>query len=420
MNRTLTVFAMMVLAAACLFAGPAQAQLNATLTSMSFSPAAIVSGGESTLSITITNAANATINGATFTYTPPAGMMVNGPGSPLFIGGCLGGSDVQTNGSTYSANLNIAANSSCTVTALVTASGPGLYVNGASTIAGWNGNPLAFAASTFAAGDELTYQGLWWVTGGAESGWGIDLAHQGDQIFATWFTYDTTGKTWWLSMLATRTTPTGTTYTGTIYVDSGPPFNNYVGAGAPNAVGSGTLTFADLSNGNFAYSVNGVRQSKAITRFDLGTGPQVTCVYTAAMPNLAATTNYQDLWWVPNGAESGWGVSFAHQGDSIFATWYTYNILGGTPLWLSALAARQGTGNVYTGPIYQNSGPRFDAYDATNVVANPVGTATFTFADGNDAAFEYKVMVAPLPGPVTQSKQLTRFPFAATGGTVCQ
>ena len=68
----------------------------------------------------------------------------------------------------------------------------------------------------------------------------------------------------------------------------------------------------------------------------------------------------------------------------------------------------------------QNSGPRFDAYDTTKVVANPVGTTTLTFADGNDATFGYKVMVAPLPGPVTQSKQITRFPFAATGGTVCQ
>ena len=76
-------------------------------------------------------------------------------------------------------------------------------------------------------------------------------------------------------------------------------------------------------------------------------------------------------------------------------------------------------GNVYTGKIYQNSGPRFDAYDTTKVTANSVGTATITFADGNNATFGYVVMVAPFPGPVTQSKQITRFPFAATGGTAC-
>ena len=268
----------------------------------------------------------------------------------------------------------------------------------------------------------INYQGLWWDP--AESGWGINFAHQGDQIFATWYTYDTSGNAYWLSMLAARTPPTGNAYTGTIYVDSGPPFNNFVGMGVPSAVGNGTLTFSDVDHGSFAYTVNTTMppttQTKAITRFDLGTGPQPTCIYSSTTPNFTLATNYQDLWWVPNGAESGWGVNFAHQGDSIFATWYTYNVLGGTPLWLSALAARQGTSNVYVGAIYQNSGPRFDVYDTTKVVTNPVGTATFTFADGNDATFQYKVMIAPLPGPITQSKQLTRFPFAATGGTVCQ
>ena len=57
------------------------------------------------------------------------------------------------------------------------------------------------------------FGGLWWGAGGTESGWGIDFDHQGDRIFATWYTYDTNGKAWWLSMLATRTTPAGDTST---------------------------------------------------------------------------------------------------------------------------------------------------------------------------------------------------------------
>jgi hypothetical protein len=36
------------------------------------------------------------------------------------------------------------------------------------------------------------YQGIWWNA--SESGWGINLAHQGDTVFASWFTYDTAGK----------------------------------------------------------------------------------------------------------------------------------------------------------------------------------------------------------------------------------
>ena len=44
------------------------------------------------------------------------------------------------------------------------------------------------------------YQGLWWAApAGRESGWGIDLAHQGDVIFASWFTYDASGKGLWLA-----------------------------------------------------------------------------------------------------------------------------------------------------------------------------------------------------------------------------
>jgi len=43
------------------------------------------------------------------------------------------------------------------------------------------------------------YQGLWWAApAGVESGWGINFAHQGDQVFATWYTYDTSGEAWWL------------------------------------------------------------------------------------------------------------------------------------------------------------------------------------------------------------------------------
>ena len=259
------------------------------------------------------------------------------------------------------------------------------------------------------------YQGLWWNA--AESGWGINFAHSGDQIFATWYTYDTTGKAWWLTMLAARTTPTGSAYAGTLYASSGPPFNNFTGPATATAVGSGTLTFADVNTGSFAYTVNGVSQTKAITRYDLGTGPQVSCSYSATMPNFAAATNYQDLWWTAS--EPGWGINFAQQGNSIFATWYTYNA-DHTPLWLSALVQRQGTTNVYAGPMYQNAGSRFDAFNTAQVTTNPVGTATLTFGDGANATFGYSVMVAPFPGPINKTKAITRFPFAAAGGTVCE
>ncbi len=269
----------------------------------------------------------------------------------------------------------------------------------------------------------VNYQGLWWATGGTESGWGINFAHQGDRIFGTWYTYDATGKAWWLSMLASRTAPAGSTYSGPIYVDSGPPFDHFAGSATPMPVGIGTLTFSDANNGIFAYTVSATSpatiETKAIARYDLGTGPQPICSFSAAAPDFAAANNYQDLWWAAGGSEPGWGINFAHQGNTVFATWYTYDV-DGTPLWLSTLAPRVGTSHVYAGPLVRTSGPRFDNYKTSDLKPNQtVGTATFTFANGNSATFAYTV-TGIATGVVTQSKSITRFLFAAAGGTLCQ
>ncbi len=167
---------------------------------------------------------------------------------------------------------------------------------------------LLLHVSAFALGPVTNYQGLWWNA--AEPG-GDQLRASGDHIFATWYTYDTSGHAWWLSTLATETSDS--TFEGPIYVNSGPPFNNYIGMGVPNAIGNGTLTFTDANNGSFDYTVKPMMsrttQTKAITRFDLGTGPQPTCNYSDTTPDFEAASNYQDLWWVPNGAESGWELT---------------------------------------------------------------------------------------------------------------
>ena len=123
---------------------------------------------------------------------------------------------------------------------------------------------------------------------------------------------------------------------------------------------------------------------------------------------------------MPGGDESGWGVNLAHQGDTLFATWYTYD-LDGTPLWLSGLMKRVGAANVYTGSLLRTSGPRFDSYHSSDLTpSQTVGVATLTFADGNDGTFTYTVQLAGMGAPVTQAKPLTRFLFTGSAGTVCQ
>jgi hypothetical protein len=263
----------------------------------------------------------------------------------------------------------------------------------------------------------VNYSGLWWNSpAGSESGWGINFSHQGNIIFATWFTYDLSGNFWWLSMTANQTA--NNTFSGTLYQTNGPSFDSVPfdpAAVKATPVGTATLTFSDANDGTFAYTVNSVNQVKAITRQVFG--PLPTCVW-GAQPNLALATNVTGLWWAaPGGIEAGWGINFSQQGNIIFATWFTYNG-DGTPAWASATANNTAPG-VYTGSLYWTSGPAFDAvpFLPTNVSSSQLGTATFTFFNGNSGSFAYTVNTAE--GPVTQTKSITQQVFAAPG-TACQ
>lgn len=256
------------------------------------------------------------------------------------------------------------------------------------------------------------YEGLWWnAPAGSESGWGMNVAHQDNVIFATWFTYDATGKALWLSMTANKNGPD---FTGTLYQTTGPSFSTMPfnpSEVTRSAVGFGTLTFSNMNNGTFAYIFNNIKQTKVITRQVFGPAP--VCIF-GAQSNLALATNYQGLWWAtPSGIESGWGVNFAHQGDTIFATWFTYGA-DNLPLWLSATASKTATG-VYAGTLYRTTGPAFNAvpFHSANVNRMEVGNMTLNFSDGNTGTFAYTAY------GVTQRKAITRQVFSGPGNT-CQ
>jgi serine protease len=276
-----------------------------------------------------------------------------------------------------------------------------------------NADAAVREAASLAGVATPNYEGLWWRSpAGSEAGWGLNVAHQDDVIFATWFTYDATGKAWWLSMTANRSA--SNVFSGTLYQTRGPAFSAMPfepSAVTATPVGTGTLTFGDNGNGTFDYTVNGVQQIKPITREVFG--PLPACAFGASTP-LSQATNYQDLWWAsPPGSESGWGVNFTHQGDIIFATWFTYDT-DGTPLWLSATTNRSAPAT-YTGTLYRTTGPAFNAlpFDPARVVATPVGTLTLSFANGSSGTFAYVV------NGVAQSKPITRQVFR-TPGTLCQ
>jgi YVTN family beta-propeller protein len=253
------------------------------------------------------------------------------------------------------------------------------------------------------------YQGLWWNP--AESGWGISLAHQGDSIYLTWYTYDAAGRSSWLAMLASRTGPQ--TYSGDILEVHGSPYNvlPYNPAAKIVArVGTGTLTFTGATTATFDMTAKNVTRSIALTKFSIG-GPVPICVYeTVAIPVVAS--NYQDLWW-GGPAEDGWGLSIIHEGNRIYAVWYTYDI-DGSPLWLASLMTPSLSGDFF-GTVLRAAGPPFGpAFDPAGVTLTTVGQAMLSFANGNSATLSYTV------GMTSGNKSLTRFMFAAPAGTICQ
>jgi hypothetical protein len=127
---------------------------------------------------------------------------------------------------------------------------------------------------------QASYQGMWWnAPAGSQPGWGLSIDHQGSVIFAAWFTYDRDGKAAWLVMPRADNVGPGT-FSGTVYRTTGPPL--YSLPWDPSAVmskeaGSATLAFLNERNATFTYTIDGVTDSKTITR-QVFASPVGTCV----------------------------------------------------------------------------------------------------------------------------------------------
>ena len=127
--------------------------------------------------------------------------------------------------------------------------------------------PLSVCTSEPAAtnrASSVNYQDLWWNPN--ESGWGVNVTHQGNILFATLFIYDTTGRDMWLVMSA-GTKQTDGSFSGDLYRTVGPAFNTvpFVGVTAPK-VGTMSFKFQSGIAGTLTYSVDGTTITKAISR----------------------------------------------------------------------------------------------------------------------------------------------------------
>jgi hypothetical protein len=239
---------------------------------------------------------------------------------------------------------------------------------------------LLHVGSALALGDRPppeprdNYQGLWVGTPLAnEAGWAIGITHQGKTLYATWFTYDLDGSPMWLVM------PQGTRrgydwmyayWSGALYRATGPATDSAQWI----QVGMAEFEFLNADSASVAYSINGVIQSKSLAKQLFGT--RVATCFLGDMG--AANANYTSHW---GSEQPGWGIDIAHQGDVIFAAWFTYR--DGVGDWIvMPSGVRSGDGS-YSGALYRTRGK------PPHVVATAVGHAKLTFVDDFDEDDNY-------------------------------
>ncbi len=136
------------------------------------------------------------------------------------------------------------------------------------------------------------FSDIWWNP--SEAGWGLQMVNTGTFIFVTIYVYGPSGEPTWY---AGGMNQTGTTYTGNLFVGTGPYFGGPFNPAAAGVRQVGTITFAptDPNTGQLTYSVDGVIVTKAIQRqpltFDNYTGTYITYYTFTATNCLDPTSN---------------------------------------------------------------------------------------------------------------------------------
>ncbi len=109
---------------------------------------------------------------------------------------------------------------------------------------------------------------MWWNP--SESGWGANIAHQGEIVFLSLYVYGVDSKVKWYvgPSLASQGGNNAYTFTGSVYETTGPylggPFNpTNVGI---RQVGAATITFDGVNHANLNYSVDGANVFKSLER----------------------------------------------------------------------------------------------------------------------------------------------------------
>ena len=242
----------------------------------------------------------------------------------------------------------------------------------------------------------LNYSDMWWA-GTSENGWGMSIQQHGNIQFNAVYVYDDAGKPVWYVMPDGSWNADYTRYAGPVYQPTSAPLNNYSPAqfapGSP--VGDVTIHFSSDSTATLQYTINGKFGQKSLQRQVFGAG---------SAPLLVG-----DMWWGGD-TQNGWGINLVQQSGIVFGVWYSYGPDGKSTWYV--LPNGSWTGTSYSGSFYSTTGSAWlgAPYNPAQLVATPVGTMSFNFANANNANFSYHFTAGLFSG-VSQTKPLIRQPY---------
>jgi hypothetical protein len=130
----------------------------------------------------------------------------------------------------------------------------------------------------------------------------------------------------------------------------------------------------------------------------------ISAFLLAALPATAQPVSYHGMWSaaVP-GSESGWRITITHKEGTITASWTTSSQHSNTPSTYSVIASPNGS-NTFSGQLYRTrivqtlareQGGKAKAIHPVIRLqrdSEPLGRATFVFADENNGTLTYQEM----------------------------
>jgi hypothetical protein len=101
-------------------------------------------------------------------------------------------------------------------------------------------------------------------------------------------------------------------------------------------------------------------------------------------------------------------VNLTQQGETLFATWFTYDVQG-NGMWLVMSNGVRNASGAYQGTLYRTTGTPFNDINGSTAANFPlpeVGTLSLRFLDGQNADMSYTV------NGISRTKRITRQVFA--------